>query len=105
MHSFRRPLIACAIKLVRWQPANSDGHLRTVWEVCKWPQGASYEWCFICWELDGRKGIGAWWLTLPNKRAAMAFFRQPTTTLMQWRGDPTVQGVLAGSGSCTSPRK
>lgn len=100
MHSYRRPLVACAVKLVDLQPAGP----RTVWEVCKWPKAMGYDWCFICWELDGSHGVGAWWLTLPNKRAAMAVYRQPATVVMQRRNAPTTHAVFAPAGSSASSR-
>lgn len=78
MHSGRRALVAVALKSVRWQPADAAPE-RCIWEVCQWPQRNGFVWHFICWSIDG---VEAWWKAFPSRRAAMAYFRQPSHAVM-----------------------
>jgi hypothetical protein len=96
MHSGRRPLVAVALKPVRWQPADGPPQ-RCIWEICKWPQRDGFVWHFVCWSIDG---VGAWWKAFPSKRAAMTYFRQAPAEVMtrtQSRHvEPSTDGVRQG---------
>lgn len=78
MHREPGPIIAVDLKLIEW----SDGEIapqRFVWEVCRWPQGRSSGWSFVCWMIDG---TGMWMKRFPSKRAAIAYFRQSPDVVM-----------------------
>lgn len=78
MHQDRAPLVAVSLKFVEWAAAGAVAQ-RFVWEVCRWPQGDSSEWTFVCWMLDGE---GMWMRSFPSKRAAMAYFAQAPAVVM-----------------------
>ncbi len=78
MHQGSDPLVAIALKFVEW--TGEDGAAqRFVWEVCRWPQGRSLSWKFVCWMVDGD---GMWMKEFSSKRAAMAYFRQSPTVVL-----------------------
>ncbi len=86
MHQGRRPMVAVRLRFVTWgQPS-----LRFVWELCKWPQGDSFEWMFVCWLLDE---VGMWWKVFPSKQAALAYFRQAPEVVMARKSSGHADGV------------
>lgn len=72
MHEKPDPLVITALKFVEWATAGAAAE-RFLWEVCRWTQGKSSSWTFICWLIDGD---GMWMRDFPSKRAAMAYFDQ-----------------------------
>ena len=86
MHQGRRPMVAVRLRFVTWgQPS-----LRFVWALCKWPQGDSFEWMFVCWLLDE---VGMWWKVFPSKQAALAYFRQAPEVVMARKSSGHADGV------------
>lgn len=78
MHQDRAPLVAVPLRFIEWADSESDAQ-RFVWEVCRWPQGDSSEWMFLCWMLDGD---GMWMRSFPAKKAAMTYFAQAPAIIM-----------------------
>lgn len=92
MHQRRNPLVAVALKFVEWAEEGVAAQ-RYVWEVCRWPQGRSVDWVFLCWMIDGR---GVWMKQFPSKRAAMAYFRQAPDAVMGRADRPAGADVHEG---------
>lgn len=84
MHAGQRPqLVASVTKLVVWTPTAGAPPLRCIWEICRWRLGDSFQWHFVCWEIDGTVGPGAWWRKFPSKRAALAYYQQAPEHVMR----------------------
>lgn len=91
MHSPTGKLTAATLKYIEWSP---DGAVlkRYVWEVCKWPQGNTATWTFVCWLIDGQ---GMWLRPFASKEEAMSFFEQSPDVVMRPR-DVAADDVAEG---------
>lgn len=78
MHHDPDPLVATALKFIEWADGDALAQ-RFVWEVCRWPQGRSSKWTFVCWMIDGD---GMWTQGFPSKHSAIAYFRQSPDVVM-----------------------
>lgn len=79
MHQGRRPLIAVTLKPVTMPVTTDRPPARYLFEICRWPYAASFQWTFICWLIDG---AGMWAKEFPTKQAALAYFRLPVETVI-----------------------
>lgn len=78
MHGDPQPLVAEAVKLVEFSEEGAAPQ-RFLWEVCRWPEGTSSSWAFVCWMIDGD---GMWTRHFASKKEAAAYFEQSPAVVL-----------------------
>jgi len=78
MHTDPQPLVAEVVKFVESSEERADPQ-RFLWEVCRWPEGPSSSWAFVCWMIDGD---GMWTKYFASKKAATAYLKQSPAVVL-----------------------